>query len=991
MNKIETERLVRRIAAILKGEGDPAMAPKLAEDYQAACSSVALRLEQCRSMIEAGAGVQAIQLAETPPSLLDLVTVLEFRQVDEWRQFCQKRNLPTAEKLAARDVAVLNDCYSRGISPQHPVYAAYREATLGRNDDAALVALKSIARLNPSDTNAVAELNRLDAKLLAARMARLDSLLNADPEAALRELDSIEAFGFKSELSGEIYRRAQLARSRQLLAEAESLLDKGALAELVTLLDLLAQLRSDHGLAWPPDWEDRVRALQAWCQTEAAARQRDEDYRGALAGVNEFILLSEERDTRARKVAVPELKQDLEELCRRYRQAESFSRPIPDGLVQRFRKRTGLLQQKIQRLTRVRVGLVAAAAGGLFLLLAIMALAFLGLQRTNALTAEMKKATETRQVRTLQALIKQSGSKATLPTPRFKSASAAAASAVARELALLAEFETAMGKLPEQLDAAATVDQFCDIAGKFQRADQAHHALAPDLLAETQPRVAGYRARLVARAGARLESLNQQLNDQVSASETAAAVLNDTPDLDRFRAIIAEVLPAIDAASRKTVELGSVAKMRPELGDRCQVLIERLRKDQASLGRLDNALAALARAEKTADLAAAVADLSTVEIRQSDYVRAAHKSRAVMAMKEDPEILSRMLLVGTNASLAESVLKGESLDFIPKKLSYDVRKRFMELGRDYSINGRHYRTRLHRDEQLTAYEDWITDGPLLNDNSWHTIQGWTVQDQGPCEFGPREYGAFVGKYQFADRQPAYGVKLTDLTAVTAVWMGSGFANLADIRSQSYKVPPVKVVDGIIAATNSSAIMRAYLLKELLGLMAAEPVASGLAFSPQLQALPARLRAAGGDEVRSGDWFVPSRVASLQPKFEQLFASLQGVSFFKQTVGLFNATARAAKSGFALAGYARPDGTPAWKSPPDNSFVWGLPESGDLPALLFIVRGGEVRKVNAPLPLTPLVVYQGDLAAIISESGIRPDDSSLKGQLPPLFTAPVPGL
>ena len=59
MNKIETERLVRRIAAILKGEGDPAMAPKLAEDYQAACSSVALRLEQCRSMIEAGAGVQA--------------------------------------------------------------------------------------------------------------------------------------------------------------------------------------------------------------------------------------------------------------------------------------------------------------------------------------------------------------------------------------------------------------------------------------------------------------------------------------------------------------------------------------------------------------------------------------------------------------------------------------------------------------------------------------------------------------------------------------------------------------------------------------------------------------------------------------------------------------------------------------------------------------------------------------------------------------------
>ena len=988
MNKIETERLVRRIVAILKGEGDPSMAPKLAEDFHDACSSVALRLEQCRTMIEAGAGVQAVQLAETPPNLLDLVTVLEFRQAEEWRQFCHKKSLPVPEKLAARDVSVLNDCYSRGISPQHPVYAAYREATLARKDEAALVALKSISRLNPSDTNAASELNRLDAKLLAVRLAKLDGLLNTDPDAALQELDSIEAFGFKSELSGDVWRKAQLAQSGRLLLDAESMMEKNALAEVVTLLDLLAQLRSDHSLVWPPDWEERVRALQAWCQAEAAVQKRNEDYREALAQLNQAVMLSEEKDTRARKVSIPELRKDQEELHRRHRHVESFSRSVPDELLQRFRKRSGLLQQKIRRLTRMRITFFATAAGVAVLLLAVAGLAFLGIQRANALTAELKRAIEARQVRTLQALLKQTVSDTILPTPRFKSTSAAAASEVARELALLTQFEAAFQKLPQDLEVVLSTDQFSAVIGGFNRAEQAHRLLAPDVLAETKPKLAGFRQRLAGHCETRLAALNQELNDQITTAETTAAGLNETPDLGRFRTTIAEVLPKLEQAVAKESTLGSFVNLRAELGDRSQVLLERLRKDQSALGRLDNALAALASAEKTADFAAAVSDLASVEIRQSDYAQVARRSRAVLALKDDPEALSRSLLVGTNASLWESILKAENPNFMPKKLSYEVRKRLTELGRDYSVNGNHHLCRLHRDAQLVANEEWITDGPLLTDNSWHMIQSWLVQDQGPCLFSLREYGGFDGKYLFSDRKPAYGVRVTDLKALTGVWIGSGMSRLVDTRNQAYRLPPLKVVDDIIAATNSSAIMRAYLLNELLGFMSSEPVESGLVFSPQLRAIPERLLALGVDRISSGDWFVPSRVTTLQPKLEQFFVSLQGISFFKHASGLLNATSRAAKAGFALVGHVRPDGAPVWKSPPGNDFVWGLPEAGNLPALLFIVRGGEVRKITAPLPLTPLLVCQGDLASIINEAGVRPDDPSFKGQLPPLFTAPV---
>src|ERR1035438_10014558 len=175
MTLLEIERLVRKISELLKQVGNPALAPKLAEDFAAACHAANLRLQQCEAMIKAGDRQQAIQLAETAPNLLDLVTVLEFRGSDEWRGYCQQNSLPIADRIDARSVQTLNRCYAQGITTDHPLYAAYRSAVLSRNDEEALKTLQSITRLNPADTNAASELARLDAKVLDRKSTRLNS------------------------------------------------------------------------------------------------------------------------------------------------------------------------------------------------------------------------------------------------------------------------------------------------------------------------------------------------------------------------------------------------------------------------------------------------------------------------------------------------------------------------------------------------------------------------------------------------------------------------------------------------------------------------------------------------------------------------------------------------------------------------------------------------------------------------------------------------
>src|SRR6185369_14900692 len=118
--------------------GNPEIAPKLAGDYAEACHIANLRLQKCEAMIEAGDRPQAIQLAETVPNLLDLVTVLEFCGSDEWRSYCQQNALPVADRIDAHSVQALNDCFAQGITTDDPLYTDYRNAVLNRNDEEAL-------------------------------------------------------------------------------------------------------------------------------------------------------------------------------------------------------------------------------------------------------------------------------------------------------------------------------------------------------------------------------------------------------------------------------------------------------------------------------------------------------------------------------------------------------------------------------------------------------------------------------------------------------------------------------------------------------------------------------------------------------------------------------------------------------------------------------------------------------------------------------------
>ena len=130
MDIIQVGRIVKRIADLLQNGSNEPQAAALAKDYVECCRATARRLEQCETMLKSGDDYQALQLAEAPPALLDLITLLSFRGSVDWRTYCVKHQYATAEPFDNDAIRRLNAGYGRGVPADHRLYKDYRQALL---------------------------------------------------------------------------------------------------------------------------------------------------------------------------------------------------------------------------------------------------------------------------------------------------------------------------------------------------------------------------------------------------------------------------------------------------------------------------------------------------------------------------------------------------------------------------------------------------------------------------------------------------------------------------------------------------------------------------------------------------------------------------------------------------------------------------------------------------------------------------------------------
>ena len=868
MTILETERLVRKITALLREAAGQSVAPKLAEDFAATCHAANLRLQQCEAMIRQGDWHQAIQSAETTPNLLDWITVLEFHGADQWRQYCEKNGLPVAETIDARAVETLNQCYGQGIPTDHPLYAAYRRAVLSRNDEEALNALKTIVRLNPADANAAAELERLDGKVLTSRLRHLDDLVSsASREVVLAQVEAIEGFGFKNRPDGEAWHKAQAMRCASLLEAAEKLGGSQRWMEALASMDTIRRLQDELKLELPADTLRGVEVLESWAQGEQAKDQEEREFQSCLGEMRYRLRPSEESDRQGAGTRVDQLREESARLHEAWEALNKCRGPIPEDIASGFRERAGLLEKQTAQIEAARRRKTqVAVVGGLAVAAIVLGLG-LTEYRARDLAKQLEQAVSQRQLHTVEKLLARAHRpryRLVSPGP-LKAATAAAETFVARERGLGSTFEEAFSRLPKTFQGEPGAGELRRIAEQLASAQSALAALSPDLKAENETHLHGFEQRWGAFLGDRSAAANQIIEQRVATAETELNALTYGLSLEQAKTNTASLSAEIRRITSYEADFTNHLRIALQVLRRSEEVRARFSEYSSEIQKLDQAIAALQSGHAIADYSNAIGVMALSPFSSSAWVKAAF---AVQGLRPDEESALRFLLGATNATLWALISQDESPLFIPAVDLPAEKKLFTNLNNDEAIKPNYQHVRLWLDNEGKNTLEWIAAAPLTEKPGvWQVLQVYEPsRSPDVCSFSPRSYGLFDGQtyYSMADgtRVPINRVERLAGLNDTAAFYSVGLDEA--LGPGHHQKSLLEVLDALKDSRAGSPLFRAFLFQRLVDVLRLQPEARGLVLAPLVQKHRAQIDSLAGGKINAGDWFVPNKVNACSP-------------------------------------------------------------------------------------------------------------------------------
>jgi hypothetical protein len=1022
INLTQTERLVRKIAEVVAHPASDTQAAKLAQDYADLCRDANRRLEQCAVMIEAGQFVQALQLAETPPPLLDLITLLSFRQAAEWRTYCQGHQLPWTEPFYDKYVRLLNSTYNKGIAEadeDNPLKKAYRRARMNNDDNEAFSVLRVNARLHPSDKETKKELEQMEKKLLRGRLEQLRQTLDkGDTAGALALLAQLETSGLPIPSSHPVWQQAQVARCQQLLRAAEQLRRQEVWQEAESLVEEIHSLATQYNVQLPAADADSWAALDAWTAEKRAAYAEDQDFQRALSALEYEVQTLESKQTAGARPGAAEAAGLCNSLAAKWREAERFNRPLDEALTGRCEQANSWLQQRVKaaatkkRTTAIAITVLVLGAIGAAIPFA------LDWFHERDLLRQLAPLESARRVSDTEAFL------AGIP-PRLRTKSplaegvAKAQTFLAHEKELKRTFDENLSWL-QQLAAAgfstnADSANAAKTTARREECGSAEDKLAPEFqppatsnllvwdgqwqsfrlsafsnlvhettnLADITSRIAtnSSPANQTNAAQTALEPRIMQLSSNMVNAEQIAALLRGND----YEAIHA-TLPGLQRALNDMASLMSGLPLDTNLQGRFLDVSNQFAIWKGETEQWEQAQASLLGAQSLDDCLKSVDRLA-----QSRFASAAQRDAAAEMDRLNLDMASFLgeLLLPNDRARWGSLTNAAAwrTNFMPETPADLEKTLYFKLRDDkYVQNVYAY--------HLVAFPR--TNNPLHSHNIF--VQGSMTSDRKTGRTTGLVYDPSLSANSLNFVQTTYDdlsyseVKKLFRLLECDTFERLGLAELIDPNSGKYQKPILEVLDQLNRETNSSGIFRAFVTMKLCALAAQRPEQWGLQWSPACALHLKALKEIVPEDLKSGDWMVPAQIAKYEAKLTNYFARESGIHLENQAQFLQQLLRETCVEGFALAGFVDSDGHPVLRqtnAPPQEYWGWG----GRPPSALLLFRktaaGSPPVKIAEPLPFTPLFTFRGDRRNLLlkSEQDASFTPSQAAPILPPFFASP----
>jgi hypothetical protein len=964
---MQLDRLLSRIRSALQDYASEFEQRALAAEYAEICARAALRLEQMVPLIRTGQDYAALQIAEAPPPVLDLVRQLSFAEAESWRAFCQRRALPVALPFDERNVDLVNQLYGKKIGETHPLYRDYRAAIRLRDEQQALRVLQSIRRVNPDDATAQSEYTRVARKLYERKSAELAAALDAhDTPRVLSLMESIIADGSVGNEFDPVWQRALTLRQSQeiaaardrCLALAEQLRQLHEAGQWQETLSLLAEWDSLHGqfqLNLPPELETASAAIHEWAAALLATRQREEE--SSRRWKELATRLDELSREKPRALSNKTLAARIDELSDRVAALAAAEVVPPPELAAELESRLAFLRRAAGRRRVTRI--VFATTAAVVLILAALAITWHH-ARQRQLEAQAGK---------LQVLLQQQAyaplsDEVSLIDNKYPDLTndpvvapllAKARSFLASQKAVRADFASELAQITQSAGPGATPAQLSSLLDALDALEKrVNSELGPESAADLHATLADQRVRLTQQLTRLQEQRAAQLTDIANRADQFFADKLTQPApaetiqaaLPQVRAILAEAdtIPldpahATDAESAARARLAAQAdKLKTLVAAAIDAATARVQLDQArSLEDYRAPVERLAANPLTGDPTVAAAH--ALFDHQSDWTTAAQN----ILLPADPKMWDFLATLNDVRLQPADDAQNEDIAF-SRLATNDV------LGNIYRANLVTYQDGVphtsttvflagnytEEDNSTPALDEILLTGNIINRDGTTT---------------PRD----TRRYQFTN-QPIKGDIFTNAQLAPESALVKRLHQAYDTRSGGIREPLLRVLDDVRTDPASSPILKAYLQQELLKIMQDRPYDWGLAFSPSAQADARELTAITGGDLQPADWLFPDN-PRLPDDLRAFYARTASHHYYAEAAQSLQNFLQLRAIPILFAGHVDLDQHPVLvAAPPAAANLWGLDATGLWRPLFKISAGQPIPAPDAPAParLTPLL-------------------------------------
>jgi hypothetical protein len=369
MSLIKLERLLLEVQRVLDGEQEGAA--DVAREIAAATKNCNQRLQQVAFLLSKGEAIQALQLAEEPPAIQEVLRLLGFEKIRDWKKLCQQKAWPLPEDPDEKTILQLNEAYlksEKNKQGHQSLLDAYRGKMLKGDRLSALSLLKAHLRRNPNDGWAVKEhKNVIEAEARSQYQKLHKSLTVMDEATVAQQMDVLDSVGLGNP-DQEMYQRGNMVRTgyRKKQIESEVISCQPNLhkwrggdlwEEAVQYFDDLRQRAREFGVKLPNNG-DLYEGMR-W----ADSRRADEIKKVQIAELegqvrNGLARLEDERGRQQRKTRAETI-ESLAEIDRWQRRANELSHRLDAGLDQRVARESMMLRQDeahMARRTKTAIG-----------------------------------------------------------------------------------------------------------------------------------------------------------------------------------------------------------------------------------------------------------------------------------------------------------------------------------------------------------------------------------------------------------------------------------------------------------------------------------------------------------------------------------------------------------------------------------------------------------------------------------------------------------